>query len=62
MTQLNPILQPPEGVEIFAMTANDMCSELKSNPDAQVLWSREVKDNPATAKIPKEYQEYQILF
>ena len=62
--KLYPVLNPPEGVEIFAMTAEKTCEELK-NPDAKILWSRRVKDDrdPVTKiSIPKEYKDFKELF
>ncbi len=65
-TRLHPILKPPQGVEIFVMTSEEMREEFGGTNDAQVLWSREIQGghpkDPATAIIPKEYQEYKILF
>ncbi len=61
-TRLHLILKSSESVKIFAMTANDMRSELKNSLDAQMLWSREVKSNLAIVKISKKYQKYKILF
>ena len=34
--KLYPVLNPPEGVEIFAMSAEETRKELK-NPDAKIL-------------------------
>ena len=61
-TRLHSILKSSENVKIFAMTANDMRSELKNNSDAQMLWSRKIKSNLAIVEISKEYQKYKILF
>jgi len=61
-TRLHSILKSSESVKIFAMTTNDMRSELKNSSDAQMLWSREIKSNLAIVKISKEYQKYKILF
>jgi len=61
-TRLHLILKSSESVKIFAMTANDIRSELKNSLDAQMLWSREVKSNLAIVKISKKYQKYKILF
>ncbi len=62
MTRLHLILKSSESVKIFAMTANDMRSELKNSSDAQMLWSRKIKSNFAIVKVFKEYQKYKILF
>ena len=62
--KLYPVLNPPEGVEIFAMTAEETRKELK-NPNAKILWSRRVKDDrdPVTKiSIPKEYKDFEELF
>ena len=62
--KLYPVLNPPEGVEIFAMSAEETREELK-NPDAKILWSRWVKDNwdPVTKiSISKEYKDFKELF
>jgi len=61
-TRLHSILKSSENVKIFAMTANDMRSELKNNSDAQMLCSRKIKSNLAIVEISKEYQKYKILF
>jgi len=61
-TRLHLILKSSESVKIFAMTVNDIRSELKNSLDAQMLWSREVKSNLAIVKISKKYQKYKILF
>jgi len=61
-TRLHLILKSSESVKIFAMTANNIRSELKNSLDAQMLWSREVKSNLAIVKISKKYQKYKILF
>ncbi len=61
-TRLHSILKSSESMKIFAMTVNDMRSELKNSSDAQILWSRKVKSNFAIAKIFKKYQKYKILF
>ncbi len=61
-TRLHSILKSSESVKIFAMTANDMRSELKNSLDAQMLWSRKIKSNLTITKISKEYQKYKILF
>ncbi len=61
-TRLHSILKSLKSVKIFAMTANDMCSELKNSSDAQMLWSREIKSIFTIVKISKEYQKYKILF
>ena len=61
-TRLHSILKSSKNVKIFAMTVNDMRSELKNSSDAQMLWSREIKSNLAIVKISKEYQKYKILF
>jgi len=42
-TRLHSILKSSESVKIFAMTVNNMRSELKNSSDAQMLWSREIK-------------------
>ncbi len=62
MTWLHSILKSSKNVKIFAMTANNMRSELKNSSDAQMLWSREIKSNLAIVKISKKYQKYKILF
>ncbi len=61
-TQLHSILKSSESMKIFAITTNDMRSELKNSSDAQMLWSRKIKSNLAIAKIFKKYQKYKILF
>jgi len=61
-TRLHSILKSSKNVKIFAMTANDMRSELKNSLDAQMLWSREIKSNLAIVEISKKYQKYKILF
>ncbi len=62
MTRLHLILKSSESVKIFAMTVNDMRSELKNSSDAQMLWSRKIKSNLVIIKISKKYQKYKILF
>ena len=37
--KLYPVLNSPEGVKIFAMSAEETREELK-NPDTKILWSR----------------------
>ena len=37
--KLYSVLNPPEGVKIFAMSAEETREELK-NPDTKILWSR----------------------
>ena len=62
--KLYPVLNSPEGVKIFAMSAEETREELK-NPDAKILWSRRVKDDrdPVTKiSIPKEYKDFEELF
>ncbi len=61
-TRLHLILKSSKNVKIFAMTANNMRSELKNSSDAQMLWSKEIKSNLAIIEISKEYQKYKILF
>ncbi len=61
-TRLHSILKSSKNVKIFAMTTNDMRSELKNSSDAQMLWSRKIKSNLAIVEISKEYQKYKILF
>ncbi len=61
-TRLHLILKSSKNVKIFAMTANNMRSELKNSSDAQMLWSKEIKSNFTIIKISKEYQKYKILF
>ena len=63
-TKLYPVIPPPEGVEIFAMTAEEAREEMK-NPAAQILWSRRADEGPdpvTKLSIPKEYSKYEGLF
>ena len=51
-------------MKIFAMSAEEMRKELR-NPDAKILWSRQVKDDqdPITKiSISKEYKDFKELF
>ena len=62
--KLNPVLNSPEGVKIFTMSAEETREELK-NPDAKILWSRRVKDDwdpVIKISIPKEYKDFEELF
>ena len=62
--KLYSVLNSPEGVKIFAMSAEETREELK-NPDTKILWSRWVKDDwdPVTKIfIPKEYKDFEELF
>ena len=62
--KLYSVLNSPEGVKIFTMSAEETREELK-NPDAKILWSRRVEDNrdPVTKiSIPKEYKDFKELF
>ena len=62
--KLYPVLNSPEGVKIFAMSAEETREELK-NPDTKILWSRRVEDNwdPVTKiSISKEYKDFKELF
>ena len=62
--KLYPVLNPPKGVKIFTMSAEETREELK-NPDTKILWSRRVKDDrdPVTKiSIPKEYKDFEELF
>ncbi len=61
-TRLHLILKSLKNVKIFAITANNIRSELKNSSDAQMLWSRKIKSNFTIVKISKEYQKYKILF
>ena len=62
--KLYSVLNSPEGVKIFTMSAEETRKELK-NSDTKILWSRRVKDNwdPVTKiSIPKEYKDFKELF
>ena len=62
--KLYSVLNSPEGVKIFAMSAEETREELK-NPDVKILWSRQVEDNQDSVtkiSIPKEYKDFEELF
>ena len=64
LNKLYSVLNSPEGVKIFTMSAEETREELK-NSDTEILWSRQVKDDwdlITKISILKEYKDFKELF